>query len=199
MSATGMGGGFTLWFGPKTMEGLGVRFIMEIERFKRLLTRVQNIMANFSDESPRSGASGIFPCDLNVPLCLVGYIEPPQIDLIQKYVGPQLPLRGILSASYQGPSGPPESNRSEEQQSGEHGNECVRDLEPIAKNRTPELGSLIFAVLCLGLAFLAAAFASDAWGSGRCGVGCLMFCVVALMGLQSLLLGLDGWSIWRIF
>src|ERR1700687_4680621 len=116
-------------------------------------------------------------------------------------IGPQLLLGSFLGTENKATGSQPKGNRGEAQQRGERGNERGRELEPIAKKRRPELGSFIFAGLCVGLAFPAAAFASDAWCSGRRVVGGSMFCIVALMGLQStigLLLGLDGWSIWRM-
>jgi hypothetical protein len=115
-------------------------------------------------------------------------------------VSPKLLLRSFLGTGNEAAGSQPKGNRGEEQQRGERSNESIRDFEPIAKKRRPELGSLLFAVLCLELT-LPAAFASDAWRSGRHNVGGFMFCIVALMGLQStfgLLLGLDGWSIWRM-
>ncbi len=117
------------------------------------------------------------------------------------HIGPQLPFGSFLSAKNETTGRQPKGDRGEEQQSGERGDKGIGNLKPVAVERRPELGSLIFAVLCLGLAFPAAAFASDAWESGRRIVGGGMFCIVALMGLQStigLLLGFDGWSIWRM-
>ncbi len=116
-------------------------------------------------------------------------------------IGPQLSLGSFIGADDQIASRQPESKRSERQQRGENSYQRIGDFESEPIKRRPELGSLFVAILCLGLAFPAAAFASDAWRSGRRAIGSFMFCVVAFMGLQStigVLLGIDVWSIWRM-
>lgn len=76
-------------------------------------------------------------------------------------IGSQLPFCGFVRASNEIAGGEPESKGGEKQQGGERGYKRIGDFKSVAVERRPELGSLIFAVLCLGLAFPTAAFASD--------------------------------------
>jgi len=130
-----------------------------------------------------------------------GLPQTTHVEMSVSNICPQFLLGSSFSALHQTAGCQIKSDSRKEQQSGEPRHERVSDFESIAKKRRPELGSLLFAVLCLGLAFPAAAFASDSWHSGRRVVGGAVFCIVALMGLQStigVLLGIDGWSIWRM-
>ena len=130
----------------KTVEDLRIRFIVEIERFKRPLSQFQNVMADFGDESPRSGASEIFPRDFNLPLHVVsaGNIEARQIDRIQKYIGPQLPFGGILRPINQSFGNENEPNSYKNQKS-------FTKLEPDERY----FWSLAASILCLGIGWAA--------------------------------------------
>jgi hypothetical protein len=100
-------------------------------------------------------------------------------DVLKSHICPELPFGGFVRASYQIASGQPERKGGEEKQGGESGNKSIGNLKRIPVERRPELGSFLFAVLCLGLAFTAAAFADDAWRAGT--LGATMFCIVALI------------------
>jgi len=58
-------------------------------------------------------------------------------------IGSQLALGGDLGALYEPPGRPPQGNSGEEQQTGESHQKRVGDLESVAVQRRPELGSLL--------------------------------------------------------
>lgn len=116
-------------------------------------------------------------------------------------VRPQLPFGRIFGASNEIASGKVQSISREEQGRRERGDDRVGDLEPVPKERRPELGSLLSAIFCLGLAFPVGAAGQDAWHAGRRFLGSLGLGFGFLLGpygIIGLLLGLDPWSLWRL-
>lgn len=90
-------------------------------------------------------------------------------------------------AIHQVASGPIQKPSGNEKTSGEQRNERVSYLEPVAKERRPELGSLLASVLTLVAAFF--------FGDRR---GAVVFAPLLIVySVIGLLLGLDLWSLLR--
>lgn len=115
-------------------------------------------------------------------------------------VGPQLAIGRHLSACNETLCRAIEPPRGDEQSGSEKSNQRIRDLKPIAKERRPELGSFLAAVLTLYMAFFLGSKGDDLRNKGfrRAGTACLCagppLIIYAVIGL---LFGLDVWSILR--
>jgi hypothetical protein len=182
-------------------DGLATSLTL-IEPKTRPCVNIAQIGSEQYAQIPRGGLPVVF--NDNFSDGVVGYGNSRNVSVFYDFdhdIGPQLMLRSFFSSPYEIASGNPESEGREEQQRGKRSNKRIGNFKSVPVERRPELGSLIFAVLCLGLAFPTTAFAIDAWNAGRGIIGGVTFGFVTLMGLQStigLLLGLDGWSIWRM-
>ena len=138
---------------------LSIRLILEIERFKRLLTQVKNSVANPRDESSCSCRAGIFPRDKDSPFAVD--VETTQIYRIQENISPQLtlasvfgPLNEIISRSPQLPSSDAEYASRESEDHGPNSDNAF-GIEPF-KAATPRKRAPFFPVFGLGtLTFLA--------------------------------------------
>jgi hypothetical protein len=79
-------------------EYFGVPLVLKSEPFERLISQIDKGMADFRDKASSSCAPGVFPRDSKPPWrdirnCI---IEAAQINSVQEYIGPQLPLGGVL-------------------------------------------------------------------------------------------------------
>lgn len=115
-------------------------------------------------------------------------------------ISTQLPLGILVRTSYEASSGDPQSDGGKEKEGSESRNKSVGYFEPIAKERRPELGSLLAALIGFALAFPLAAIGADLWDAGRKLRGAIYMALVAFLGFQStfgILLGFDLWSLGR--
>lgn len=119
-------------------------------------------------------------------------------DVLNPDVGSQLLFRSIVRASYQSSGGQPQRNSGKEQQGSEEGNQSVGDFKPIAHERRPKFGSLLFAICAIIASFIIAARGQDIEFGGRRIVGRLITAAavgLGLWGIVGVLLGVDPVSI----
>jgi hypothetical protein len=104
-------------------------------------------------------------------------INEADLPAIDENVSTQLVSGGLLRASYELSSGPPQSERREEKQKGKSNQKRIGDFEPVAVERRPELGSLCSlpsSVLLLPFLSAPSDLTSGMLGGGCLGVfGCL--------------------------
>src|SRR5262249_14125843 len=88
----------------------------------------------------------------------------------------------------------------DEQTSREQRDQGIRNFQSVAKERRPELGSLLTSVLALCLAFFLGAEGDNLYNRGFRWSGRLVLAsgpLLIVYAVFGLLLGLDPWSIWR--
>ena len=112
-------------------------------------------------------------------------------------VSPQLPFGGSLSALYETSGGPPQRDRGEKQKGGEGRNQRIGDFKPVATERRPELGSVLFGIGAFAVTFPITAFAQDLWDGGRRWWSIFLIYFCGLLGLRAvvgLLFDFDFWG-----
>lgn len=92
-------------------------------------------------------------------------------------------------------------DRCNEEQESKSGNERVCNFKSIAKERRPELGSLLASIFTLWLGFWCGTIAHERWGTENRILDYMLtgLCfLLGFIGTIGLLLGFDLWSLWRL-
>lgn len=111
-----------------------------------------------------------------------------------RYIGAQLPHGSVTSIIDQRASGDPKQECEKDKQG-------VGYLEPIAKQRRPELASVFAAMISLWLGRKCLDRGKDYWDGGSRLAGAALRCIGYLLGLSAtfgLILGCDLWSLGKI-
>ena len=127
-------------------------------------------------------------------------LDPGYPGAVYEYVGAQLSFSSFVRTSHQILSGNVQEYSGQEKQESEGDKERISNSKTIARERRPELGSLIAAMISLGVGFSFGVIACDRWSAKNRVSGALFFVGCILLGLDGtfgLLLSLDLWSLWR--
>ncbi len=132
---------------------------------------------------------------LDLPMC---GINDSHISTVNSDISRYLSLGILISASDESTRRPPQSQGSSEQKSREQDRKRVGNLEPVAVERRPKLGSFLCSLFCIAAAFPVSARGQDAWYDGNRVRGALWVAGAILLGLSAILgmpLGLDPYSL----